>query len=472
VTYRIAQGRQRFIREVMFRGAKHTRDRVVRREVGMLPGQMADSKEITKSLNRLYSTNYFLDEMTPEDHKDPTYHFIPTDDPDWVDLEYLVEEGRVVNFMIQAAIDSNSGLFGRLSLSMRNFDVTNTPDNWVDTFGDIYDKEAFHGAGQLLNLEISPGTEIDYYRVRFVEPDLFRTEFNRYGLELEFLRRTSTTADFYTEDRTNRQIEIGREFGRELWMGVGYTNQILDVTDIEAPLVGIVEPDGTTVPPQIFEQEGESDLIGGLFEVRYHNVDTTLNTREGVTVNWKNGFYGGAFGGDYEFYKSDLDFEWRTLLGPPDVDAAPGFRFSAGVGIGDAYGESTAIPYTERYFLGGRTTLRGFEYRGVGPNYNGEPLGGETSMNATAQFHFPLYSVVQPGSYRAVEMFYGVLFVDAGVLDPDPYRLDFNELRASVGFGFGMARPLPLILNFGFPIREGDGDSTEVLSFSISYMSF
>ncbi len=472
VTYKIAQGRKRFIREVMFRGAKHTRDRVVRREIGVLPGEMADSKEISKSLSRLYSTNYFLDEMTPEDHKDPTYQFIPTEDPDWVDLEYLVEEGRVVNFMIQAAVDSNSGLFGRLSLSMRNFDATNTPDHWPEVFGDIYDKEAFHGAGQLLNFEISPGTEIDYYRVRFVEPDLFGTQFNRYGLELEFLRRTSTSADFYTEERTDRRIEIGREFGRELWAGIGYTNQILDITDIEAPLTGIVDPLGTTVPAGIFEQEGESSLIGAIFDVRYRNVDTTLNTREGVTVSWKNGVYGGPLGGDYQYYKSDIDFDWIIPLGPPDQDAPPGFRLSAGLGFSDAFGDSTDVPYTERFFLGGRTTLRGFEYRGVGPNFNGEPIGGETSINATAQLHYPLYSVVQPGSYRSVEMFYAVLFADAGVLDPDPYQLDFDELRASVGFGFGMARPLPLILNFGFPIREGDGDSTEVLSFSISYMSF
>lgn len=472
VTYKIAQGRKRFIREVLFRGPKHTRDRVLRREVGVLPGAQADIKEITRSLNRLYSTNYFLDEMTPQDHTDPTFIFIPTDDPDWVDLEYLVEEGRVVNFKVQGGVDSNSGLFGQISLSMRNFDAANTPDHWTDVFGDIYDKEAFHGAGQRLDLEFSPGTLVNSYRVRFLEPDLFGTHFDRYSLELELFHRTRRDSNFYTEERTDRRVQLGREFGRELWLGLGYTNQILDVSDIDSPLTGINDPVTPPVPEGIFEQEGESDLIGALFDVRFRRVDTTLNTREGVSLNWKNGLYGGAFRGDYQFVRSDLDVDWFVPIGSPEDDVRPGFRLSGGLGVGDGFGDSREVPYTERFFLGGRTTLRGFRYRGVGPNIGGEPIGGETSFNTTMEVRYPLYSVVQPGSYRTQEIFYGIVFADAGILDPDPYRLDIDELRASVGFGFGMVQPFPLSVNFGFPVREGEGDSRQTFSFAIGGVWF
>lgn len=472
VAYRMDQGRKRFIRDVLFQGGQHTRDRVLRREVGMLPGQQADLNEINKSLSRLYSTNYFLDEFTPQDHRDPTYRFIPTEDPDWVDLEYVVEEGRVVNFNIQGGVDSNTGLFGRLSLSMRNFDIANPPDSLWSTFGDIYDKEAFHGAGQRLDLELSPGTQINSYRIHFQEPDLFRSHFNPYSLDFDLLRRRRSDADFYTEEREDRRIRLGRSFGRELWVGVGYTNADLEIYDIEAPLTGINPPDSTTVPPQIFEQEGDSELIGLTFDLRYAQVDNTLNTRDGYLFNWRNAVYGGVVGGDYQFVKSEISFDRYLPVGFEESEVRPGFRFSLGLGIADGFGDSSETPYTERFFLGGRRTLRGFEYRGVGPNYFDEPLGGETSFNGTVEYRIPLYSVVQPGTYKRVEMFYATLFSDVGALDLDPYHLDPDELRASVGFGFGMVQPFPLILNFGFPVRSGDGDREEVFSFSIANIWF
>ena len=67
------------------------------------------------------------------------------------------------------------------------------------------------------------------------------------------------------------------------------------------------------------------------------------------------------------------------------------------------------------------------------------------------------------------EIFRLTLFVDAGVLDPDPWQIDLSEVRASVGFGIGMAHPLPLILNFGFPIASGEGDREQVFSFSLVF---
>src|SRR6185369_3683713 len=105
VTYRIRQGRKRVIREVLFQGAEYTRDRVLRREVSVLPGQVADMNEITRSLSRIYGTAYFLDDTAAEDHREPVFNFVDAKDPEHpelVDVRYEVEEGRVINFQIQA----------------------------------------------------------------------------------------------------------------------------------------------------------------------------------------------------------------------------------------------------------------------------------------------------------------------------------------------------------------------------------
>ena len=116
--------------------------------------------------------------------------------------------------------------------------------------------------------------------------------------------------------------------------------------------------------------------------------------------------------------------------------------------------------------------VRGFAFRGVGPNKGGEPLGGESMANASLEYKIPLYAVAQPGTYKKVEVFHSKLFVDAGLLDPDAWRLDPSELRASLGFSLGMSYPIPISLNFGFPIATGTDDQRETFSFSIVNITF
>jgi outer membrane protein insertion porin family len=141
-----------------------------------------------------------------------------------------------------------------------------------------------------------------------------------------------------------------------------------------------------------------------------------------------------------------------------------------GAGYAKAFGESDSIPYTERFFLGGYKTLRGFDYRGVGPNEGTSPTGGESVLNASFEYRLPLYSTTRPGTFDKVEMFRLILFTDAGVLGSDGGDLDLDDMRASAGFGLGMTFPFPLVFNFGFPLEEGPGDRTEVFSFNIALM--
>lgn len=471
VVYKIAQGEKRWVREVAFAGARHTRDRVVRREIDLLPGDVADITKIKRSLNRLYSTAYFSDEMSPLDHRDPTFTIKRSPDPRWIDLEYQVEEGRVINFQIQGGVDSNNGLFGRVTLSMRNFDAADPPESLWTLFSDVYDKTAFHGAGQRIDLEVSPGTVVNSYRLRFLEPDLFRSHFDRYSLDME-LRRSIRPYRAYDEDREERRIRIGREFGRELTLFVGYTNQDVEVSDIEASLVTIPDPGEFTIPEGIYDVEGENRLSGGLFDVQYRDVDNWLDPREGFTGTWRNGLFGGPLGGDWQYARSELDVDLFVPIGEDVDEVRPSFHIGFGLGVADGFGDSDETPHTERFFLGGTRTLRGFALRGVGPNVGREAIGGESSIDGTIEFRYPLYTQTQRGTYKKIETFRGLLFLDAGILDPDPYSLDIDELRATLGFGVGLVQPIPIQVNFGFPIETGSGDRRQVFSFSILSLWF
>lgn len=472
VVYKLRQGRKRWLRELMFAGATHTRDRVMRRTSDAMPGEVVDVKEIRRSLSRLYSSGWFNDEFAPLTHKDPVFNFKSTPNPDFVDVEFEVDEGRVVNLQVQGGVDSNNGLFGRISLSMRNFDLTALPSSLGSTFGELYDKEAFHGAGQVLEIEYMPGTVLDAYSFRFLEPDIFRTHFDRTSMELRLDHRERGYR-FYDEERLEQRIRFAREFGRELDVAAGLVATSLDVRNLDDyPPSGIFAPEGTPLPSSIYQQVGETQLYGLTLDASWTDLDVNLNPREGIKGVLRNTIHG-PLGGDFEFVRSRFDGDLYWKLGRSELmDVVPSFHLGFGLGVAAPFGGTEETPYTERFQLGGTRILRGFAFRGVGPNNGDNTLGGETTWDLTFEYRHPLYSVVQPGTYREVETFRLTLFTDWGQLDPDAFELDWDETRATAGFGLGMVTPFPISLNFGFPLLDGEGDRRQVFSFSLMNLSF
>ena len=461
VTYVLTQGRQLTVREIRISGTDHTLDKVVRRELSVFPGELADLTEINRSLRRVTGTGFFSDSFNRIEHREPTYRFLPVEgEESLVDLEFRVEEGRVVNANLAGGVASDEGLFGLITLSMQNFDISDLPSSPWSLFSEVYAKEAFHGAGETLDVEIAPGTQVSRFRVHYFRPDILGTHLDPVGLDLELAGRRWVFRT-HREDRLDRRIRLSRSFGHDLVLSVGYSNAEIHVRDLEE-----------FVPPLLQEQEamGRSTLAGGLFDVRMRSLDHFMDPREGYQLRWRNAVNGGLFGGDFDYVRSELGWDWYR----PVLENANGTRHVLHVeldaGVSQPYEGTDNVPYSERFQLGGRS-LRGFDFRGVGPvdPVSGYTLGGETFLSGSLEWQAPLLSVLQPGTYRRIETLRGILFLDFGLLHPDPFQLDPDELRASLGFGIGLAYPLPIALNFGFPILEKDGDRKEVISFSFSF---
>lgn len=457
VSYRILQGHPRRIREVLVSGATHTRDRVIRREITVLPGELADMTKILSSLRRIRASGYFSDPRDPLNHREPTFRFLPTDDPGLVDIEFRVQEGRVVDFQVAGGVSSNSGLFGIISLSMLNFDITDLPSSFTGAFSEIYHKRAFHGAGQRLDIQVSPGTDVDYSRIRFYEPDLLRTHFDRWSLDLEYLDRDRIFSE-YDENRTRFKVLIGHQLSPVWSIFGGLSFESLEVSDLD-PVV---------LPTALVDQLGRTQLSSLHLDLRLRDVDRRIDPRDGVEFSWRNQFALDALGGAESFLKSEAGLDWYLPLGPEN-DVRPGVHLDVGAGLARETGDRDGLLYTERFFLGGFRTMRGFEFRGVGPNVGDTPVGGQTMLRGSLEYRRPLYSVTRPGAYERVEMLRGVLFFDAGILDPGSGSLDLDELRLSAGFGFGLSFPIPLMFNFGFPLRDGEGDGRQTFSFNIAF---
>lgn len=464
VIYRIHQGRQRFIGEVRFAGNEHTRDTVLRRQVRVMPGDKADVKEIDRALGRIAGTGYFSDERDPA-HRPPIYVFRETDDPDKVDVEFMVTEGRNVDLNLSGGVASDSGLVGLLSLSMRNFDIGDPPDSFWGSLGEIYRKEAFHGDGELLNIDLSPGSQVDFWRIRYRHPDIFGTHFDSWSFNTELSRRERRFRS-HDEGNTSISFDLGRQFGQDFSVSAGPVYQNVHLSHYDNGGVP------TTLDP---DSARKSDFVGLNVDMRYDQLDNRFSPRKGYQLRWQNSVYGGPLGGDNDLLKSEVFLDWYHQFGTDEDDAHPGTYVALAGGIADSLGNPDEVNYSQRFFLGGSSSLRGFQYRGVGPDgkdKDGEqttyPIGGETYLRGTFEYRFPLYTVAQPGTARRREMFRGLLFLDWGLTDEDTYALAIDQLRASAGFGFGLTQPIPLTFNFGFPIQSDSGDDKEIFSFRLS----
>jgi outer membrane protein insertion porin family len=456
VTFRFAQGRQRFLREVFITGNWHTRDRVLRREINILPGQVASIEEIERSLSRVRATGYFSDQQDV-DHFEPKYVLHETGDPDYIDLEVGVKEGRVVDFSISGGLTSDSGVVGLLSLAMRNFDSSDWPSSFLSAPGEIYRKEALHGNGEQLNVNLSPGSVIQFWQLRYRHPDLLGTHFNRTSIDVDLSQRDRIYRS-HDEERTSQKISLGRYFGHDLIISFGPVLQTIELDDL----------DTGPLPSTLTDSDpGPTDFQGVHFDLRYTTLDHRWSPKNGHDFRWSNYIYGGAFGGDNDIVKSEVFYDFFTEHGEAEDGVNPSWYIGFAGGIADP-GDPGSVHYSERFFLGGSSNLRGFELRGVGPNEGDYALGGETYLRGSLEYRYPLYSTALAGTSERREVFRGTLFLDWGVLDPEAFHLSSDETRASAGFGFGLAHPIPLTFNFGFPIREGPGDQEEIFSFRLA----
>jgi len=118
-------------------------------------------------------------------------------------------------------------------------------------------------------------------------------------------------------------------------------------------------------------------------------------------------------------------------------------------------------PVFERFYAGGFRSLRGFSFRGVGPDINGYKVGGDFMFLNSIEYQYPI---------KANDQIYLVAFVDSGTVESN---VEIKDYRVSAGFGVRfvvpMLGPVPIALDFGFPIVKANGDNEQVFSFWLGW---
>jgi outer membrane protein insertion porin family len=440
LVYTIAENRQYNLGMLDIRGNFKTKDKVIRREFEIFPGDVFNSREVARGLERLRALGFFKTVETT---------VAPGEEPGERNLIVEVEEGRTGNLMFGVGVSSNNGLIGQFQVSFENFDIA----DWPKSLDDLLTGNAFVGAGQKLLLQFSPGTELTQARIFFADPYIFDT---RYSFSTDLYLRERAYEDYH-EGRLGARFGLGRKLTDRLSARLTYRLEQVDISELD------------TTAPDVLAAEGESAIRSLAFNLTYDRTDSPLMPTKGYRLSGTVETAADFLGSDWNFVKGVVDAGYYHTLFETRSGRKHILALKGSVGAMDAFGGDSSVPFFERFFAGGRNSVRGFSYRGLGPEQDGTQVGGEFSFVGSAEYLFPIYqTVVQRQPY---EMIRGVLFCDVGQVAYTLSDITDTKLRVSVGVGVRLQFPglggIPIALDLGFPVIKESTDETQVFSFNI-----
>lgn len=435
LAYDIDEGEKNYIEKIIIKGNVKTKDRVLRRELSVYPGEVYDTVKVKMSKTTLEGLDYFskVDTQAQE-----------TDVPNRKDLVIGVEEKGTGSVTVGAGFSSIESLVGYVEYKQANFDLFNPP--------------TFVGAGQQFQVRASVGTLLQDYEISFLEP-WFLDKRLKLGVDL-FHRYVDYNSlnDMYTETFDGGTLSLTRLLFPHLSGTASYTFEDAHVainpgftTNFTTNILGgngLHEPIGYT-PPNISTNIYDTH---GTYLVSKIDLALAYDTRSVLQLpdsGQKTAFTGevASSPGNTDFYKLQLSTHWFFK------GFAPGhiFELEGQSGVVSPYGASSQVPIFERWYLGGITSLRGYRYQQVGPeDQYGEPLGGDTFWFGSAEYSIPI-----------VKMLRFAMFYDIGNVDPQPFNFNPGAGRKfyndDVGIGLRIILPIigqgvPLRLDYGFPI--------------------
>jgi outer membrane protein insertion porin family len=432
VTFRLREGELVKIRNIVIRGNSRTRDKVIRRELLVYPGEIYNQSKVQRSERRLGNLGFFDKvRVLPE----------PTPDKTERDLVFDVAEKRTGQFMVGAGFSSVDNLIGFMELSQGNFDLLGWP--------------YFTGGGQKLRLRAQVGSTQTDYELSFTEPWFLD---RRLSLGFDVYRRERDYSE-YDLETTGVAIRLGKALPYASRINLQYeleSTKITDITDTNTYyFLDSYDFETGTGESYTFTSEEDGVKSALSLSLSQDTRDNPFVPTRGSKLTLRYTVAGGPLGFDYNFYNTGMQTTTYIPLWFGHVlNLRTRFEFI------EPFGDTDEVPLSERLFLGGGRTLRGFRYRDVGPKvirpvegtdtYYDRPYGGQSMFMANAEYTIPIIKGVRVGC-----------FYDTGNVWSERFKVDLDDLASSTGLGLRLDVP-------GFPIRidrawvlEMDDDFTD-----------
>ncbi len=421
LTFRIEEGSQSYVERVNISGNTRTKDKVIRRELLLGPGELYNSVAADASKQRLQNLNYFERvDVFPSD----------TLAAGRKDMNVVVSEKKTGSLNFGAGYSTVDSILGFVELSQSNFDITNWPN--------------FTGGGERFRARAQVGSERKDFTVSLTEPYFLDYQL-AVGGEL-FWREADYLSSVYNQ----------RNYGFNIFTRKAITDRLSWRVDYRLEEIDIYNVSDSDVSNTIREDAGnhlKSQITPSLV---YDTRDSVFLTRRGTRAELSAYVAGGPLGGNDNIYGGDLtashyvSLPWDTIL-----------TLSGELASVNYFSGSNHVPIFDRLYLGGSNNLRGFKFRDVGPHdeYT-NPIGGDSLARATAEFTYPIIDRVR-----------GAVFYDAGYVNADAGDFSPDNVASDVGIGIRLDLPIgPIRIDYGYPVSHGDSTNhAGHFNFNIGY---
>jgi outer membrane protein insertion porin family len=415
VAYAISEGEPSHINEVTILGNTRTKERVIRRELTLIPGNLLRRSVLLRSQRDVFALGFF---------NDVQIDYQPAGEGSQVDVSFNVTEKSSGTATAGAAYASDTGLTGFVEFGHNNL----------------------FGNGQSISLHLERGGSREMYDVSFTEPWVLGSP-TSLGLQLY---NTLREYDIYTEKQKGGGINLGRpwffkhpDFSR---VSLGYSLADVNYTDMS----GV----DSTSARLLRSSVGTASRLN--FTFSRVSTDNPFYPTSGSRTVAGLEVSGGILGGEIDYYKPTVDNKiyfvpfWK-----------PAIMIRNRLSYLGAYKRGASVPGSETFRLGGTRIdyLRGYPDYDVVPPENiryttsGQAIkfpGGNVAYTFTAEYQFPVVNPV-----------HGVFFLDAGNAWNSTRDLSLGDLRKGVGLGIRLEIPMlgPVGFDYAYGIDRGKWQS-------------
>jgi outer membrane protein insertion porin family len=404
ITYRITEGSRFRVGRVSIGGNTKSRDKVIRREVPLKPGDWFNSVDVEKTRTRLRNLNYFNDAQVTAVPGGGGYR----------DLNILVDEKKTGTLSFGVGFSAIDSLVGYVTMEQTNFDLLNP---WH-----------FTGGGQRFTASVRAGAQRRDLTISLVEP-WFLDKQLALGGEL-FYRNALFFSDYFDQTNAGASIYLRKPLGENAYVRTEYRLENIEI-----------DADNGRSNSDYFEKlEGEYLRSSVGMNYVFDNRDSNQTPRQGHKIDAGINYAG--LGGDVNTITFSTtaqkywNLKWDTIL-----------SINGEIGMVDSL-DDNEVPIFDRQFLGGARTLRGYEFRDVGPRDKDsqETIGGNSMAWATVEYTVPLFEQVR-----------GAVFYDAGFVNADSWDVSPSDLYTDAGLGVRLNLPFgPLAFDYAFPLQSPD----------------
>ncbi len=411
----ITEGRQAFVNRIEITGNVRTRDKVIRREIRLVEGDVFDSRLYQNSRQNVTALGFF------EDVKLDTKRAAAENR---VDLTVDVKEKPTGAFSIGGGYSSVDGLIAVASISQANL----------------------FGYGKRLGVSGQIGQNANRFNVVYSDPHFLDTDFyvepRIFSLQTDYQNLQG-----FNQANQGASLTVGHLLFERVYGSLTYLYERVQIKDVaaNAPF---------NIRLQAAENGGISFTSSLAFSLSRDTRDSLTEPTRGLNAVASFQYAGGFLDAESNYTVTSLELSqywplWGKFVG----------HLRGNIVYGEAFGDTPALPAQKRFFLGGGTTIRGFKNFSISPTspVTGGEIGGNKAFWINSEILFPLY---EPLRLR------GVIFLDMGNAFDELQSFSWS-VKYGAGGGVRFISPMGAIrVEIGVPLNPAPGDKSYQIIFS------